>query len=90
MMPTVKKMLIMASIKLWKNKQMDFVLIFPQSPMETNLHMQILQGQKQSGIVWNHFLTDSLQQIGFIKSVTNPCVFWQNEVLIVIYTLTTL
>jgi hypothetical protein len=45
-----------------------------------------LYGQKQAGRVWNLFLTEGLQRLGFIQSVNDPCVFWWSSVLIVIYT----
>jgi Reverse transcriptase (RNA-dependent DNA polymerase) len=45
-----------------------------------------LYGQKQAGRVWNNFLNDGLIKIGFTQSENDPCVFWRNATIIVIYT----
>ena len=45
-----------------------------------------LYGQKQAGRVWNQHLTKGLTEIGFTQSQNDPCVFWRNAVILVIYT----
>ena len=45
-----------------------------------------LYGQKQAGRVWNQYLVKGLASIGFIQSITDPCVFLRKSVILVIYT----
>jgi Reverse transcriptase (RNA-dependent DNA polymerase) len=45
-----------------------------------------LYGQKQAGRVWNKHLTKGLTDINFVQSKTDPCVFWRDMVILVIYT----
>lgn len=103
---SIRIVLIVATINKWKTKQLDFVLAFPQAPVETDLYMEIpagfkletvttkkvlklknnLYGQKQAGRVWNLFLTEGLNQLGFTQSKHDPCIFWRASVIIIIYT----
>jgi Reverse transcriptase (RNA-dependent DNA polymerase) len=45
-----------------------------------------LYGQKQAGRVWNLYLTAGLIKLGFTQSNEDPCIFWRNGVVIIIYT----
>jgi Reverse transcriptase (RNA-dependent DNA polymerase) len=45
-----------------------------------------LYGQKQAGRVWNLYLSDGLKKMGFKQSENDPCIYWRNQSLIVIYT----
>jgi Reverse transcriptase (RNA-dependent DNA polymerase) len=49
-----------------------------------------LYGQKQAGRVWNIFLANGLQKIGFTQSKCDPCIFWRKQTLIIIYTVDTI
>jgi hypothetical protein len=40
----IRVVLAIAALKKWKTKQMDFVLAFPQAPVETDLYMEIPTG----------------------------------------------
>jgi Reverse transcriptase (RNA-dependent DNA polymerase) len=44
-----------------------------------------LYSQKQAGGVWDLFLTNGLIKMGFVQSLNDPCVFWRNSVIAVIY-----
>jgi Reverse transcriptase (RNA-dependent DNA polymerase)/GAG-pre-integrase domain len=103
---SIRIVLIMAQINNWKTKQLDFVLAFPQAPVETDLFMEIptgfevegskndkvlklvnnLYGQKQAGRVWNIYLSEGLVDMGFTVSKHDPCIFWRETVVIIIYT----
>jgi Reverse transcriptase (RNA-dependent DNA polymerase)/GAG-pre-integrase domain len=102
---SIRLIMTMAALNKWKTKQLDFVLAFPQAPVETDIYMEVptgfkliskqdkvlklvnnLYGQKQAGRVWNTFLNDGLKKIGFTQSNNEPCLFWRNSTLIIIYT----
>jgi hypothetical protein len=44
-----------------------------------------LYGQKQAGRVWYQYLTKGLEEMGFIKSKVDKCVFYYKSCLILIY-----
>jgi hypothetical protein len=44
-----------------------------------------LYGQKQAGRVWNQYLTDGLKEIGFSQSRNDPCIYWRESVVMIIY-----
>jgi Reverse transcriptase (RNA-dependent DNA polymerase) len=101
----IRMILIIEVLQKWKSKQLDFVLAFPQAPVETDLYMAIPPGfsisgnkrdkvlklknnlydQKQYGQVWNWFLSEGLIQLGFKQSMHDPCIFWRDKTIIVIY-----
>jgi Reverse transcriptase (RNA-dependent DNA polymerase)/GAG-pre-integrase domain len=103
---SIRVIMNMAALNDWVTRQLDFVLAFPQAPVETDLYMEIpkgfevkghkqdvvlklvnnLYGQKQAGRVWNTYLTEGLEQIGFKQCKSDPCIFWRNQTLIVLYT----
>jgi Reverse transcriptase (RNA-dependent DNA polymerase) len=45
-----------------------------------------IYGQKQAGRVWNEYLIQGLCKLGFPQSKNDPCIFWRNGVIIIIYT----
>ena len=45
-----------------------------------------IYGQVQAGRVWNQYVTNKLKSIGFIQSKWDPCVFWRNKILYILYT----
>ena len=45
-----------------------------------------IYGQVQAGRVWNQYVTTKLKGIGFTQSKWDPCVFWRNQVLYILYT----
>jgi Reverse transcriptase (RNA-dependent DNA polymerase) len=47
---------------------------------------QNIYGQKQAGRVWNHYLVDHLQQVGFVQSEHDPCVFYKGKSIYILYT----
>ena len=98
---SIRTILVLSLLHKWKTKQVDFVLAFPQAPIEYELHMQIppnvsrkdhclqvlknLYGQKQAGRVWNRYLVEGLQNIGFQQSKVDECVFYRGDVLFFVY-----
>jgi Reverse transcriptase (RNA-dependent DNA polymerase)/GAG-pre-integrase domain len=103
---SIRLIMYLAAWNRWQIRQLDFVLAFPQAPVETDLYMEIpsgfdigdskkdyalklvnnLYGQKQAGRVWNTHLTQGLKALGFTQATTDPCIFWRDDVILVIYT----
>jgi hypothetical protein len=44
-----------------------------------------IYGQKQAGLVWNSYLATKLQEINFKQSLINDCVFYQDDVIFIVY-----
>ena len=44
-----------------------------------------LFGQKQAGRVWNQFLVQKLQDIGFVPSKVDECVFYRGTTIFIVY-----
>jgi hypothetical protein len=92
----------MALTQSWHTMQLDFVLVFPQAPVERETRefevdggknedyvLQIrknIYGQKQVGRVWNQYLVKKLKKIGFVQSKIDECVFYRGRVMYVLYT----
>ncbi len=104
---TTRFFLIHALLNGWYTRQIDYVMAFPQAPVERDLYMEItkgvkiententqdyvlrivknLYGQKQAGRVWYQYLAKGLQEMGFIKSKIDECVFYYKSCLVLIY-----
>jgi Reverse transcriptase (RNA-dependent DNA polymerase) len=103
---SIRLVMFLAVLRKWETRQLDFVLAFPQAPVETDLYMEVpagfeinenpkeyalklvnnLYGQKQAGRVWNKYMTKGLIELKFQQSQSDPCIFWRNNVILVIYT----
>ena len=44
-----------------------------------------LYGQKQAGHVWNQYMAKKLCEVGFMQSIVNECVFYQDDVIFIVY-----
>jgi hypothetical protein len=44
-----------------------------------------IYGQKQAGYVWNNYLLTNLREINFKQSLINDCVFYQDNVIFIVY-----
>ena len=44
-----------------------------------------LYGQKQAGCVWNQYMVKKLHEIGFIQSLVDECVFYQDDIIFIMY-----
>jgi hypothetical protein len=44
-----------------------------------------IYGQKQAGCMWNAYLVDKLSSIGFKASLINNCVFYQDDIIFMVY-----
>ena len=105
---SIRMLLAMVVRHNWHTKQLDYVLAFPQAPVEREIYMKFpagieldgydkndyclqlhrnVYGQKQSGKVWNDFLTNVLvNKVGFRQSKVDECVFYKGSVMYVLYT----
>ena len=103
----IRLLMTIAAVHRWPTKQLDYVLAFPQAPIERELYMSIpkgyqvpegdnknyalklnknLYGQKQAGRVWNQFLVQKLESIGFHQSKYDPCILYRGNVIYILYT----
>jgi hypothetical protein len=57
----------------------------PEGDYVLQVHQNIY-GQKQAGRVWNHYLVEHLQKIGFRQSEHDPCVFYKGRSIYIVYT----
>ena len=44
-----------------------------------------LYGSKQAGLNWFNFLSEGLEQHGFVKSELDPCIWYRKDAIILIY-----
>ncbi|KAL7479730.1 hypothetical protein ACHAW6_008691 [Cyclotella cf. meneghiniana] len=44
-----------------------------------------LYGQKQAGRVWNQYLVNKLESIGFTQSRIDECVFYRDDIIFIVY-----
>ena len=44
-----------------------------------------LYGQKQAGHVWNQYMVKKLHEIGFVQSLVDKCVFYQDDIIFIMY-----
>ncbi|KAL7484860.1 hypothetical protein ACHAW6_010466, partial [Cyclotella cf. meneghiniana] len=44
-----------------------------------------IYGQKQAGRVWNQFLVQKLESIGFTQSTIDECVFYRDDIIFIVY-----
>ena len=45
----------------------------------------VMYGQKQTGHVWNKFMTKGMRDIGFTPSKFDPCLYYQGPILFLVY-----
>ena len=104
---TIRLVLTIAAMLRWPTRQLDYILAFPQAPIERDLYMRIpkgyqvdsgdnhnyvlklkrnLYGQKQAGRVWNKYLIQKLEGIGFQQSAHDECVLFRGKVIYALYT----
>ena len=98
--------LTISVLRGWICRQLDFVLAYPQAPVETEMYIEIprgfefrgsrkthcmkllqnIYGQKQAGRVWNIYMTEKLvNELGFVQSVVDDCVFYKGNCVMLIY-----
>jgi hypothetical protein len=106
---SIRMVMALAATHNWHTTQIDYVLAFPQAPVEREIYMEIpkgchipgtsdqklhvlkihrnIYGQKQAGRVWNQYLVERLvNQVGFVQSKVDECVFYHGNVVYVLYT----
>jgi hypothetical protein len=105
---SIRLLLAMVALHGWHTKQIDFVLAFPQAPVDRDTYMRIpagfeipdgntkdyvlklhrnVYGSKVAGRVWNNYLVDKLiNQLGFVQSKVDECVFYRGSTMYVLYT----
>jgi len=104
----IRIVLALAVAMGWKTRQIDYVLAFPQAPLDKEMYMQIprgvtigdanskthvlklhknIYGTKFASRQWNHYLTKKLiEEVGFVQSKIDKCLFYKGNVLYVLYT----
>ena len=99
---SVRLFLILSLLNNWHTKQVDFVLAYPQAPIECDLYMKMpkgivvpgydnekhclkliknIYGQKQAGRVWNQYLCEGLNRLGFVRSEVDECVWYKGSTI---------
>jgi hypothetical protein len=90
----------------WSLRQVDFIMAYPQAPIEMNIYVELSQGietakgnsedyvlkllmniygQKQAGHVWNKYLVEEMNLIGFKQSLIDDCVFYHGDIIFMVY-----
>ena len=105
---SVRLMLTMSLLHNLQTKSIDFVLAFPQAPLDVeifahlpqgfkalpglNEHSTILlikknlYGLKDAGLKWfEHLKSGLVNQMGFSQSDVDPCVFFKEGIIILVY-----
>ena len=98
----IRLMIIFGILFHWSLRQVDFIMAYPQAPIEMDIYMELPQGietaegsskdhvlkllkniygQKQAGRVWNEYLVDRLNSIGFQQSLIDDCVFYRGDII---------
>jgi hypothetical protein len=102
----IRLMIVFGILFQWSLRQVDFVMAYPQAPIEMDIYMELPQGiqtaagnskdhvlqllmniygQKQAGRVWNEYLVDKLDSIGFKPSLIDSSVFYRDDVIFMVY-----
>jgi hypothetical protein len=103
---SVRLIMILSIINKWHTRQIDFVLAYPQAPLEYDNYMKLphgittanndknshvlklhknIYGGKNSGRIWNDYLTKGLKEIGFTQSIIDECVFYKGHLIFLCY-----
>ena len=103
---SVRLIMILSIINKWHTRQIDFVLAYPQAPLEYDNYMKLphgittakgdknshvlklhknIYGGKNSGRIWNEYLTKGLKEIGFTQSKIDECVFYRGNLIFLCY-----
>ena len=69
-------MIIPKGYQLQEGKNKDYTL-----KLKKNLY-----GKKQAGRVWNQFLVQKLELVGFKQSKHDPCILYQGRAIYIIHT----
>jgi hypothetical protein len=102
----IRLMIIFGILFQWSLRQVDFIMAYPQAPIEMDIYMELPQGietakgdskdyvlkllkniygQKQAGRVWNEYLVDKMNSIGFKQSLIDDCVFYRGDIIFMMY-----
>jgi hypothetical protein len=73
--------------------EMDIYMELPQGIETTDGNskdhvlklLKNIYGQKQAGRVWNEYLVDKLNSIGFKQSLIDDCVFYRDDIIFMVY-----
>jgi hypothetical protein len=55
---------------------------FPNQLLKLKLS---LYGAKQSAALWNHMIDQFLQELGFVPSIMDPCLYKRNDAIIILF-----
>ncbi|KAL7475458.1 hypothetical protein ACHAW6_001370 [Cyclotella cf. meneghiniana] len=94
----IRLMIILAMVNKQALRQIDFVMAYTQAPIVTDLYMETpsgiettmgktpeIYGQKQTRRVWNQFLVQKLESIGFKQSKINECMLYREDIIFIVY-----
>ena len=105
---SIRTLLTVSALFGWHTRQIDYVLAFPQAPIEREIYMKIpagftvkegrnadyvlklhrnVYGGKAASRTWYKYLSKILiEDVGFVRSDVDECVFYRGNVMYVLYT----
>ncbi len=102
----IRLLIVIGIMFCWALHQVNFIMAYPQAPIECDMYMDLPQGirisegeskdyvlklltniygQKQAGWVWNEFLVNKQQTIGFKASIVDDCMFYWGGIIFIVY-----
>ena len=106
---SIRALLTVSALYGWHTRQIDYVLAFPQAPIQREIYMKIpagfkvedgyntrdyvlkihrnIYGGKDASRTWYQYLSKKLiEEVGFVRSEVDECVFYRGNVMYVLYT----
>lgn len=106
---SIRALLTVSALYGWHTRQIDYVLAFPQAPIQREIYMKIpagfrvedgyntkdyvlkihrnIYGGKDASRTWYQYLSKKLiEEVGFVRSEIDECVFYRGNVMYVLYT----
>jgi len=106
---SIRTLLTTSALLGWHTRQIDYVLAFPQAPIQGEIYMKIpagfqveegynnkdyvlklhrnVYGNRAASRTWYQYLSRKLiDEVGFVRSEIDECVFYRGNVMYVLYT----
>jgi len=106
---SIRTLLTVSALFGWHTRQIDYVLAFPQAPIQGEVYMKIpagfqveegfnnkdyvlklhrnVYGNRAASRTWYQYLSRKLiDEVGFVRSEVDECVFYRGNVMYVLYT----
>jgi hypothetical protein len=85
---TIQLLIVFGILFDWALRQVDFVMAYPQAPIEMDMYMEL-----PTGIHTKHrnskdhvlYLVTKLWEINFKQSLIEDCVFYRENVIFIVY-----